>query len=490
MKSFIKIVILFVSLLIVTTGCKKFLEEKSFTNLNQSIFPKSEGNLRVLCNGLYNMFEVNEHYGRSYMIISDIFSDELTTTALSGPRYEMQNTLITPGNSELAMAWSRNYTIISRANVIVQQAPSVPLPVQKIQPYIAEAKYVRALCYFELVKFFGDVPLILDQPTHIDSLQKLQPFRIPQKGIYKQIVEDLQYAELYLPREAAIPAAYKGTASSGAATALLAKVYLTRAYLPFKESSDFQNAADACNKLITSKEYDLFTNYRDVFDVNKKNGTEHIFSIQYDQAPNRSGGMTGFLTPPQVYPRSFGSFPAERKFYDAFPATDVIRKKFVFYDQGVGIGGASYNFVASPGTNPFCAKYRDDVLAAASFNDRCNYLILRFADVLLMHSEALNRINSSDGNKYTGINRVRARVSLPALSGLDQSAFENAILDERHWELCFEGKRRDDMIRMGEFVSILTASGNTNVKEFHRYYPVPQSEIDINSNLLPQNTGY
>ncbi len=488
MKPVIKLFILFA--LLVTTGCKKFLEEKTFTNLNQSIFPKSEGDLRVLCNGLYNMFETNEHYGRSYLIISDVFSDELTTTALSGPRFEMQNALITAGNSELAQAWSRNYTVISRANVIIKQAPLVAIPVAKVQPYIAEARFIRALCYFELVKFWGDVPLVLDQPVNIDSLQALKPSRSPQKDVYKQMTDDLKYAELYLKKESAIPATYKGIASSGAATSLLAKVYLTRAYLPFADPSDFLSAADACNRVISSGDYGLFANYRDVFDVNKENGVESIFAIQYDQAPNRTSGITGFLTPAQVYPRSFGSFPAERKFYDAFPNADVIRKKYVFYDRGVGLGGGAYDFVSNPATNPYCAKYRDDVLAASSFNDRCNYPILRFADVLLMQSEALNRINAADPNKYTGINKVRARVSLPPLSALDQASFENAVLDERHWELCFEGKRRDDLIRMGKLVSVMNAQGFTNVKDFNRYYPVPQTEIDINANLLPQNTGY
>ncbi|WP_254560033.1 RagB/SusD family nutrient uptake outer membrane protein [Dyadobacter diqingensis] len=472
------------------TSCEQFLEEKTFTNLNESIFPRSEGDLRVLCNGLYNMFEVNEHYGRSYITISDVFSDEITTIALSGPRFEMQNALITPGNIELSMAWSRNYTIISRANVIVKQAPTVPITEQKIQAFIAEAKFIRALCYFELVKFFGDVPLVLDQPTSIDDLQALKPSRTAQKEIYKQLVDDLRFASEYLPKEKAIPSTLKGTPSAGAATSLLAKVYLTRAYLPFAEANDFSDAAAACNKVIASGDYDLFANYQDVFDVNKENGTEHIFSIQFDQVPNRTSGITGFLTPVQVYPRSFGAFPAERRFYDEFPANDVVRKKFVFYDRGVGIGGGSYDFISAPATNPYCAKYRDDVLAQNSFNDRCNYLILRFADVLLMQSEALNRINPTDPSRYTGINRVRARVNLPPLAGLNQTAFENAILDERHWELCFEGKRRDDMVRMGKLVAILTAKGNTNIKEFHRYYPVPQSEIDLNPNLLPQNPGY
>ena len=477
-------------LMVLSTGCTKFLEEKTFTNLNESIFPKTEGDLRVLCNGLYNMFEVNEHYGRSYIIISDVFSDEVSTTALSGPRYEMDNFLITPGNTETTQFWVRNYTIISRANVIIQQAPATGLAETQIAPYIAEARFIRAWCYFEMTRFFGNVPLILSQPTNLDSLQALKPSRAPQKEVYKQIVEDFKYAEANLKKEAAIPSTYKGVASSGAATSLLAKVYLTRAYLPIAETDDFQNAAAACQKVIVSGEYNLFPNYADVFDIKKENGPEHIFSIQYDKAPNRSSGITGFLIPPQVYPYCFGSFPAERPFYDAFPAPDAIRKKFVFFDQGVGITGSPYNYVSTPASKPFCAKYRDDELALVGFNDRCNYLIIRYADVLLMQSEALNRMNAGDNNKYTGINRIRARVNLPPLSGLDQGAFENAILDERHWEFCFEGQRRHDLIRLGKLVPVMTALGKTAVRDFHKLCPVPQTEIDVNANLLPQNPGY
>ncbi|MFC4213588.1 RagB/SusD family nutrient uptake outer membrane protein [Pedobacter petrophilus] len=489
MKNIFKILILifFVS---IQTGCKKFLDEKQFSSLDLATFPKSEEDLRVLANGLYIMFEANEGYGRSNLILTDIFSDELTTIATSGPRYEMQNHLITPVNSEIDQFWVRNYIIISRANVIIKQAPLSGLSDAVINPYLAEARFIRAHCYFELVKMFGNVPLVLESFTELEDLKAQKPSRTEQSLVYKQIIEDFKYAELNLKKEAQISSGYKGTASSGAATSLLAKVYLTRAYMPFKEADDFQNAAAACEKVINSKEYNLFPNYSDVFNVTKENGIEHIFSIQFDQAPNRAGGMTGFLVDGLVYPNSFGSFPAERKFYDSFPSTDVIRKKFNFYDQGVGITGTPYNYLTTPTTNPFCAKYRDDALALTTFNDRCNFLIIRYADVLLMHSEALNRINPADPNKYIGINKVRFRVNLGLLSGLDQNAFENAVLDERHWEFCFEGKRRDDLIRMGKLVTVLTAAGFTNIKDFHRYYPVPQPQINLNTNLLPQNNGY
>jgi hypothetical protein len=490
MKTINKIIFALLVLAVFTAGCKKALDEQTFTNLNQTIFPKTAGDLRVLCNGLYNMFEVNEHYGRSYIIMSDLFSDEVATNASSGPRYEIDNFQITPGNTETTRAWVRNFTIISRANVIIQKAPLIGLPDQITRPYIAEARFIRALCYFELVRFFGDVSLILQSQTNLDSLQVLKPHRTPQNQVYAQIIADLQYAQTYLPKENDIPSSYKGTASSGAATSLLAKAYLTRAYMPFAAPDDFSNAAVACEQVINSAQYNLFANYADVFDVNKKNGIEHIFSIQYDKSPNNAGALTGFYVPQEVYPYAFGVFPVERKFYDSFPSNDVVRKKYVFFDRGTGLTGVNYDYLTTPTSTPYCGKYRDDVSAAVGFNDRCNFPILRYADVLLMHSEALNRINPADNNKYNGINKVRARVNLSPLSGLGQPDFENAVLDERHWELCFEGQRRPDLIRLGKLVSVMTALGKTNIHVYNKYYPVPQTEIDINQNLLPQNQGY
>jgi hypothetical protein len=376
------------------------------------------------------------------------------------------------------------------ANTIVEIAPSVPIPQEKTVPYIAEAKFIRALTYFQMLRFFGDVPLVLSEPKNLDSLKNFKPSRTAQQIVYKQVVDDLLYAEAHLLREQDIPANYKGVPSSGAASSLLAKVYLTRAYLPFADPGDFQNAADECSKVINSGEYDLFPNYADVFDVFKKNGIEHIFSVQFDLLPNESNAIVSFCSPPEVYPLGFSSFSAERKFYNSFPDADTIRKSFVFYSKGIGYTGIPYDYISDPNRNPYCAKWRDPEVLNSN-NDRTNYIFLRFADVLLMQSEALNQLNPADPHKYYGINRVRARVNLPPFSGIgDQSAFADTILNERHWELCFEGQRRHDLIRMGKLVSVMNALGKTNIRPYHKYYPVPQAEIDLNPNLLPQNEGY
>jgi starch-binding outer membrane protein, SusD/RagB family len=256
--------------------------------------------------------------------------------------------------------------------------------------------------------------------------------------------------------------------------------------LPFAESTDLANAAARCSEVITTGGYDLFPNYADVFDLTKENGIEHIFSIQFDNTPGTNGSaFVGFLTPPQVYAGSFGSFQVERPFYNSFKPADSIRRKTSIYDKGVG--AAAYDFVTNPSGVPFCAKYKDPNYASC----RNNYPILRFADVLLMESEALNAINPTNPNRYNGINKVRNRAKLPNLTpNLTGPAFADSVLQERSWELCFEGQRRYDLIRMGKLVQVMTALGKTNIRPFHNYYPVPQPEIDLNANLLPQNPGY
>lgn len=488
MKKHILIIFLLASGILFFPGCKKFLEEKGSPNLDQTTFPKSESDLRILCNGMYNNMNINEFYGRSYLIMSDTYSDEITTTQAVGPRYDIENFVITASNTEVSNWWTRSYLIIGRANQVVNVTPFVPVSEAIRNRFIAEAKFIRAFTYFQMVRLFGDVPLILQQPAGIDSLKNFKPSRTPQSEVYKKIIEDLLFAEANLPKEKTI--SLKGIPSTGAASSLLAKVYLTRGYLSFAETDDFNKAAAKCLQVINSGDYDLFPNFSDVFDYTKKNGIEHIFSIQFELSPLGPNAIVSFLSPPAVYPRAFGIFPAERKFYNAFPGTDVIRKANSFYSVGVGFTGTPYDFISNPNSNVYCAKFKD-ANTLVSNNDRTNYIFLRFADVLLMHSEALNQVNPADPAKYTGINRVRARVSLPDLSGLpSKEAFQDALFNERQWELCFEGQRRYDLIRMGKLVPVMTALGKTNIRDFHKFYPVPQTEIDLNSNLLPQNTGY
>jgi hypothetical protein len=115
---------------------------------------------------------------------------------------------------------------------------------------------------------------------------------------------------------------------------------------------------------------------------------------------------------------------------------------------------------------------------------------LRYADVLLMHSEAINQINAGDARKYQGLNAVRERAGLAPIDNVeDKEAFQDVLVQERSWELCYEGHRRFDLIRMGRLFTRLEATGRT-AEQRHLLLPIPQIELDLNVNLAPQNPGF
>lgn len=490
MKSTTKF-LLFLPLFLTLGGCEDFLDEKPFDFVTSSNFFQNKSDAQVAVNGIYSQLQQNNaFYGRRVYILSDVFSDEAKAYG-TGERPDLENMTYNSANSEIFNWYAILYQTVNRCNNIVEKIPAVPVNTTFTEAehnrMIGEARFVRALMYFELVRYFGAVSLVTTATASVEDNKNLP--RSPEAEVYKQIIDDLTFAEANLEKEAAIPNTYKGRASSGAATGLLAKVILTRAYLPFGTPDDFKTALAKLNQLINSKEYDLMPTYPEVFDVAKETGKEHLFAIQYDFSPNNVSDLIGYITPTQTSPGvSYGSFVVERPFYDAFPNDDKIRKGWNFYTKFLRPDGTVLVDYGATGRDPFVAKFRDPGRTAAV--DRVNYFILRYADILLLQSEAANRVNAADPLKYEGINKVRARVQLPPVAGEpDAEAFEKLVLDERHWELCFEGQRRHDIIRVGKFVAILKAAGKTFVEEKHRYLPIPDVERGLNPNLT-QNTGF
>lgn len=481
----------FLPFLLTLGSCKDFLDEKAFDFVTSSNFFQNKSDAQVAVNGLYSQLQQNNNfYGRRVYILSDVFSDEAKAYG-TGERPDLENMTYNSANSEIFNWYSVIYQTINRCNNIIEKIPAVPVNSTFTEAehnrMIGEARFIRALMYFELVRYFGAVPLPTKATANLTDNKTL--VRSPEADVYKLIIDDLTFAESNLEKEAAIPNTYKGRASSGAATGLLAKVILTRAYLPFGTPDDFKTALTKLNQLINSKEYDLMPTYADVFDVAKETGKEHLFAIQYDFSPNNPSDLIGYITPTQTSPGvSYGSFVVERSFYDAFPETDKVRKGWNFYTKFFRPDGSLLIDYTAPNRDPFVAKFRDPGRTAAV--DRVNYFILRYADILLLQSEAANRVNPTDPLKYEGINKVRARVQLPPVTPEpDVEKFEKLILDERHWELCFEGQRRHDIIRVNKFIPILKAAGKTLVEEKHRYLPIPDVERGLNPNLT-QNPGF
>jgi hypothetical protein len=297
----------------------------------------------------------------------------------------------------------------------------------------------------------------------------------------------LKYAEANCYTEDKITAANKGEVSSGAASAMLARVYLQRASTAFAASDDNTNALAECNKVINGGLYKLMPNYSDVFNWTLKYfpaQTEVIFAVQF--------GANNTSTTQNITVRMFS--PAALGGSGSFNANPYLLNSV--YDKGdVRKTWNVSNNVAGVIVTPYIYKYRDPQWVKGSNNSQMNWIVLRYADVLMMQSEAMNNINASDPNKFNGLNLVRTRAGLGATQMLSltntptSAAFVDTLLRDRLRELCVEGHRRNDLIRLGQFASVEQAVNGFTVSPNQYLLPLPQTEIDANKNLK-QNPGY
>jgi hypothetical protein len=422
-------------------------------------------------------------FGRNLYFLTDMGSDYAAAGASAiNPNVRAISGLSYDANTDrIRVAWRQIYDGINRANIAINNIPKVTGDETIKTRLINEAKFIRALLYFQAVRLWGGVPLVLNEPNSI-SIQELKVNRATVNDVYAQIILDLTAAE-NLPR-----VNDKGRATSGSAKALLAKVYLTR--------KDWANAITKANEVINGGYgYDLFANFADIFDKTKKNGKEHIFSIQFES--NQVGASSG-----STFNACFAGFvqtePADivsdvALFYDIYSANDT-RRDVTFARQLTNPStGLAYTF-----PKPLFRKYLD--LANLSGGSTVNFPLIRYADVLLTLAEATNEQSGPTPAAYDALNKIRRRAygrdintpdSTIDLSGLTTSQFREALYEERKKEFVQEGQRWFDLVRWGRLVTeVKKVAAKAAVSERNNLYPIPQSEININPEGLTQNPGY
>lgn len=469
--------------LMLMAACKKQLEEKAYSFNTPLNYYKTAQDAQTALNGVFSTMQAQTAYQRTVWLISELPADNLigNTTA---ERAELNNFKWTPSNAEITNWWKTSYQMISRANDVITNVPEINMDVTSRNNIVGNARFLRALGYFDLVRNFGDVPLLLRPIVNKDDTL-LFPSRASAADIYKVIIDDLKYAEANCLLENKIIAANKGMVSSGAASTLLAKVYLQRASTTFADAQDNQNALTALNKVIASKQYQLLPKYADVFDNDKKNGAEHIFSVQFGPVQT---GITSNIIIRMFYPGQLGGaaafFVNNNFFQNGYTSADSIRKNWNMANK-----------VGTTSVTPFVYKYRDPSFVNNSNNSNVNWIVLRYADVLLMQSEALNNINPADPAKFAGVDSVRSRAGLkdPTLqlnftNTVTSDAFVDSLVKDRARELFIEGHRRFDLIRLKRYKQVMAAVGIT-VQDYQTLLPIPQTERDANRNL-GQNDGY
>ncbi|SNC77686.1 Starch-binding associating with outer membrane [Hymenobacter gelipurpurascens] len=468
--------ILFLSLLTLgLASCEKFLEEKPYDFLSSENFYQNEGDAVAGLNGVFNALLPQTYFGRTGWQVTELPGELIRVGSSTDERAQLSRFTFTATNTEINSWWTNSYRMINRANDVIEKVPAITMDEARKNNIIGNARFLRAMGYFDLVRSFGDVPLVL--ATVKGPTEDLRPPRTPIAQVYEQIIADLKFAEENCFPENKIAAGEKGRVSSGAAAALLAKVYVTRATTAAATPSDNQSGLDACNRVIDSKLYSLLPVYGDVFNPDKENGPEHIFSIQFDLPPNTGSIIVRQFLPSQL--QGLGTFTVEDSLVRSYAANDARR---------------AWNISNQAGTTTlpryYFNKFRDD--KRIGNDSRANYLITRYADILLLQSEALNNLNPGNPLKYQGINQVRVRAGLapiPTTKVTTKDAFVDLLVRERGWELVQEGHRYFDLVRLKRLKQREKAVFNRDIDDKYFLFPIPQPELILNPNLT-QNPGY
>ena len=498
-------------------GCAD-LDQTSISSIDRDDFYKSKQDVETAINGIYQEFTVDGFYGmfnNQSIYINDLQTDYVKAGAQTNSAHirELSNFAIQPTNLFVGYAWEEHYTAINRANVVIDKlAEAVWLDEQSRQNYTNEARFLRALMYFNMVRYFGGVPIVVH-----DGEGEGAP-RNSIDEVYEQIVSDFTAAE-------SLPANYTtldSRASSLAASALLSKVYLVWAQtLTEKGRANqreyYQKAILYAQKVIDSGKYHLLDKFIDNWSVDKKNGAEHIFSIEHDRTINAN--ITGHCTFATNWSNSEPVLLATSdKYYLQTDPRDQRRdgswaKRL--YDPNTG---DDFEFTI-PRFRKYIASlnYANPASSGNAAGQSTNTTIIRYAEVLLIKAEAENELNGPTQAAYDAINQVRRRAywspynniqytpsdgSTLELSGLSQSEFRERLREERRLEFVLEGQRWFDLCRWHILVKYVKANTPTdaetlgtkttkvqNISKKNYLLPLPQDQIILNPNL-EQNWGY
>lgn len=404
---------------------------------------------------------------------------------------DLSNFCATSTNAASLDIWRGPYPGILRCNLALQRLPSISMDEALRNRLMGEAYFLRAHYYFILVRIFGDVPL---QTEPLVAGSNLNQARTSKDKVYEQIVSDCEKAIELLPVKSSYSSKDLGRACKEAAECMLAKVYLTL-------GTNYQKVIDLC-QAIEDVGYDLSKmNYADNFNPLIDNGSESLFEVQYSGSTaysfwdndNQACWLSTYMGPRNSgwVGGSWGWQHVTKEFVDSYEDGDLRKDMTILYKGCPQFDGKDYDPSWSL-TGYNVRKFLVPKSISPEFNTNpANFVVYRFADVLLMKAEALNELGETV-KAQAPLNIVRKRAGLPAVTTTDKAEMKEKIIHERRMELAFEGHRWFDLIRIdnGEYaVKFLKSIGKANVTKDRLLYPIPQEEIDANPNMT-QNPGY
>jgi hypothetical protein len=467
-------------LIIALSSCSKdFLEIQPETTLTTPVFFKTQADFEQAINGAYA--PLRALYNNAWAM-GEIRSDNTTYRLNPNNRgtldaEQIADFINTSNNGTVTAKYTNDYLIIARANQVLARIDAAEFD-QTVKDNIkGQALFLRSLSYFDLVQYFGPVPL------HLIPVETREQTSLPltsTDSIYAQVIADAQQAASLLPLKSAQE---EGRATSGTAKTLLGNVYVVL--------KQYANAEGVLKDVVTSGEYSLLPDYAAVFNPAVKNNRESVFEVQYKEGSEgyASNFVYQFIPQPisaEELTAAFANYGVTPSSLQAatgegynIPTPDVIAA----YEAGDKRKDASIGYATISGTAyPFIIKYLHPHAQANITND--NWPVYRYAEVLLLLAEALNEQGkSSEALPY--LNMVRSRAGLGDITATSQGELRGIILHERRVELAFENKRWLDLVRTGEVEEVMSAFGTRVKANPQAYYfpaglaPAPAAYTDL-----------
>ncbi|MFM1878267.1 MAG: hypothetical protein RLZZ241_1133 [Bacteroidota bacterium] len=476
----------FVFLLIGSACSDDFVNVDSFDEDSENYFNAEEDYQKALI-AAYDMLQATY----INVMLGEIASDNTlaggeSATDVPGIQ-EIDNMTHTPVNQQLRDIWSWMYAGVNRANYILEFKDKTDFSGK--EQILAEATFLRAYYYFELVKWFGDVPLAVDKRLLFGDQDVVE--RTPAAEVYDQIEADLVYASENL----SYTAAETGRVTKGAALALLGKVRVYR--------GKFQEAVPVLEEVINNGPYELIADYSILFENDHENTVESVFEVQYTDVEGAGfgclqcsegnvavgfNGIRNYSGP--LFESGFSFNVPTQEAYEAFESGDLRRDVAILDIEAWAADNEDVSYVEGYEhtgyyNRKYIARQGDLNTGDANLTNPNNYRAIRYADVLLLAAEALNRGGVDDSRALAYLNQVRTRAGLAPLA-ISGNNLTEAIYRERRVELMGEGHRFFDLVRTQKAASAITGFQSGK----HELFPIPSIEIELAGNRWSQNPGY
>lgn len=487
---------------LVASGCDNFLSHTDPTSFTENNYYTEPAHAEAAVNAIYEDLRAvrGGGFGGAPWLMTE-FQTGLANTELGQATNSLDIRALdnSADNDYGETYWNSHYRGIANANEAVENIPNIEqMEEDQVNRLLGEARFLRAYYYYNLVRIFGDVPLILD-PVGLNS-ENLEPERTPVSDVYDAIVEDLTWIEsnsgLTFNDES-------GRVTMGAVKTLLSSVYLTMAGYPVEGGDQYyQLARDKAREVIDSNEYQLFDTYGELKDESLENTGEHIFMVQFDEDIVDHNGLQ-YVTLPynqdiSLFSAETGGIFAQEEFVESYESGDKRTEEKQFYYR-------EFSPVSDRSTTNnlggwYLYKFFDHEANTETAVSGMNWPLFRYAEVLLIYAEAENEVNGGPTpSAYDAVNAIRDRAEISELAGLSQNEFREEVWEEKFHELSYENKAWFDMVRLrkaynpvtGEFEDYVghTFVYDETLKERELLYPIPASERRNNENLT-QNPGY